>query len=67
MKKLCIDLRWTDASGIGTYVKGIMPGIVSLLGDVSIVGLGDRSRLEEFEWGRAAICALSNARPGVIR
>jgi glycosyltransferase involved in cell wall biosynthesis len=54
MKTLCIDLRWTDASGVGTYVKGIMPGIVRLLGDVSIVGLGDRSRLEEFEWSRAA-------------
>jgi glycosyltransferase involved in cell wall biosynthesis len=54
MKTLCIDLRWTDSSGVGTYVKGIMPGIVRLLGDISIVGLGDRSRLEEFEWSRAA-------------
>jgi glycosyltransferase involved in cell wall biosynthesis len=54
MKTLCIDLRWTDSSGVGTYVKGIMPGIVELLGDISIVGLGDRSRLEEFEWSRAA-------------
>jgi glycosyltransferase involved in cell wall biosynthesis len=62
MKTLCIDLRWTDASGIGTYVKGIMPGIVSLLGDVSIVGLGDRSRLEEFEWSRAANMRLIECR-----
>jgi glycosyltransferase involved in cell wall biosynthesis len=62
MKTLCIDLRWTDASGIGTYVKGIMPGIISLLGDVSIVGLGDRSRLEEFEWSRAANMRLIECR-----
>src|SRR6202020_873641 len=62
MKKLCIDLRWTDASGIGTYVRGIMPGLVSLLGDISIVGLGDRSRLEEFEWSRAANMRLIECR-----
>jgi glycosyltransferase involved in cell wall biosynthesis len=62
MKTLCIDLRWTDASGVGTYVKGIMPGIVSLLGGVSIVGLGDRSRLEEFEWSRAANVRLIECR-----
>lgn len=62
MKTLCIDLRWTDSSGVGTYVKGIMPGIVRLLSDISIVGLGDRSRLEEFEWSRAANVRLIECR-----
>ena len=38
MKTLCIDLRWIDASGVGVYIKGIMPGVVSQLRDVSIVG-----------------------------
>jgi len=49
-KTLCIDLRWIDASGVGTYIKGIMPGIIARLDDVSIVGLGDRARLAEFPW-----------------
>jgi glycosyltransferase involved in cell wall biosynthesis len=53
MKTLSIDLRWIDSSGVGVYIKGIMPGIVEQLGDVSIVGIGDRSRLEEFPWSRA--------------
>ena len=41
MKSLCIDLRWIDSSGVGVYIKGIMPGIVQRLRDVSIVGIGD--------------------------
>jgi glycosyltransferase involved in cell wall biosynthesis len=52
-KLLCVDLRWIDSSGVGVYIKGIMPGIVEQLGDVSIVGLGDRSRLKKFSWSRA--------------
>lgn len=54
MKQLCIDLRWIDSSGVGMYIKGILPGIVERLGDVSITGLGNRERLQEFAWGRAA-------------
>lgn len=35
------------------YIKGIMPGIVEGLRNVSIVGLGDRARLRNFPWSRA--------------
>ena len=63
MKTLTIDLRWIDSSGVGVYIKGIMPGIVSALGDISIVGLGDRSRLEEFPWSRAGNVRLLDCRP----
>jgi glycosyltransferase involved in cell wall biosynthesis len=52
-KTLCIDLRWIDASGVGMYIQGIMPGIVESLSDVSIVGLGERTRLEKFPWASA--------------
>ncbi len=52
-KTLCIDLRWIDASGVGMYIKGILPGLVKDLSDVSIVGLGDRARLAAFCWSRA--------------
>jgi len=61
-KTLSIDLRWIDKSGVGTYIKGIMPGIVERLGDVSIVGLGDRARLEEFSWSQAANMRLIDCR-----
>jgi glycosyltransferase involved in cell wall biosynthesis len=55
-------LRWIDASGVGTYIKGILPGIVERLENVSIVGLGVRSRLEEFPWSRAANVRLIDCR-----
>jgi glycosyltransferase involved in cell wall biosynthesis len=61
-KTLCVDLRWIDSSGVGVYIKGIMPGIVELLDDVSIVGLGDRSRLEGFSWSHAPNVRLVNCR-----
>lgn len=61
-KTLCIDLRWIDKSGVGTYIKGIMPGIVERLDDVSIVGIGDRARLEEFSWSHSANVRLIDSR-----
>ena len=30
-RTLCIDLRWIDASGVGTYIQGILPGLVEAL------------------------------------
>lgn len=54
MKRLCIDLRWIDSSGVGVYIKGIMPGIIERLRDVSIVGIGDCARLQQLSWSRAA-------------
>ena len=55
MKKrvLTIDLRWIDSSGIGTYIQGILPGIIEALDDVEVVGIGDRRRLEQFAWSAA--------------
>jgi glycosyltransferase involved in cell wall biosynthesis len=61
-KTLSIDLRWIDSSGVGTYIKGIMPNIVKNLSDMSIVGIGDRSRLEEFSWSKSANVQLVDCR-----
>ncbi len=63
-KTVAIDLRWIDSSGVGIYIKGILPGIVERLADVSIVGIGDRSRLEEFAWSRAGNVRLIDCRAG---
>ena len=64
-KSLCIDLRWIDKSGVGTYIKGIMPGIVENLHDVAITGLGDRNRLQEFSWSAAPNVRLIECRATV--
>ncbi len=38
-KTLCIDLRWIDSSGVGMYIKGIMPRIVDHMSEMSTIGL----------------------------
>jgi len=61
-RTLCIDLRWIDASGVGTYIKGILPGLVEILNDVAIIGLGDGARLGSFAWSQAANVSLIDCR-----
>lgn len=51
-KSLCIDLRWIDSSGVGVYIQGIVPGILSHLKDTLINGIGNQHRLKEFTWSR---------------
>lgn len=62
-RTLCIDLRWIDSSGVGMYIQGILPGIIEQLGDISIVGLGNRFRLSAFPWSQAANLQLLDCRP----
>jgi glycosyltransferase involved in cell wall biosynthesis len=42
---ITIDARWLNASGIGTYLCHIIPGIVDRFGDRSITLLGNTSEL----------------------
>ncbi len=63
-RTLCIDLRWIDSSGVGMYIKGILPGIIEHLRDVSIVGLGDLSRLQSFAWSQAGNVRLIHCSAG---
>lgn len=63
MKTLCVDLRWIDSSGVGMYIQGIMPGLISQLNDVSIVALGNKSRLKEFSWASAPNMRLVQCNP----
>ena len=51
---ISIDLRWIDSSGIGTYIKGLMPGLVDAFRDVRIAAIGSRRRLKEFSWASAS-------------
>jgi glycosyltransferase involved in cell wall biosynthesis len=52
-KTLSIDLRWVNSSGIGTYIKGLMPGLVDAFRDIQISALGPLGRLLEFSWAHA--------------
>jgi glycosyltransferase involved in cell wall biosynthesis len=61
-RTLCIDLRWIDASGVGVYIKGILPGLIEILSDISIIGLGDCARLGSFAWSRAENVRLIECR-----
>jgi glycosyltransferase involved in cell wall biosynthesis len=62
VRTLCIDLRWIDFSGVGMYIKGILPKLVDHLKDISIIGLGNRARLASFAWSRAANVRLVECR-----
>jgi len=46
------------------YIQGIIPGLVERLQDISIVGIGDRSRLEAFSWADADNVHLVDCRAG---
>ncbi len=61
-KILCIDLRWIDSSGVGVYIKGVMPGIVERLKDVSIIGIGNSPHLKKFSWSHAENVKLIDCR-----
>ena len=48
MSTLVIDCRMINSSGIGTYLKNIVPKIISNFEEVVL--LGNRKELNQFEW-----------------
>jgi glycosyltransferase involved in cell wall biosynthesis len=46
--KLVIDLRMINSSGIGTYLKNVVPGILRLYKEV--IFLGNTEELKKFNW-----------------
>lgn len=64
VRTLCVDLRWIDASGVGMYIKGILPGLIQTLEDISLVLLGDPVRLRTFGWSGAANVRLIDCSAG---
>lgn len=43
---ITIDARWIDASGIGTYLENIIPGIIEKSSDQTVTLLGSADKLE---------------------
>jgi glycosyltransferase involved in cell wall biosynthesis len=48
---LTIDARMIYASGIGTYIRNLVPRIVSGLPDTDITIIGNKADLAELKWG----------------
>lgn len=49
MVHIVVDCRMINASGIGTYIRNILPGIVTS-NIFFVTVMGRRNELEEFEW-----------------
>ena len=48
--KLVIDVRLINASGIGTYLKNIIPGILQAFDEVTV--LGNTAEIKLFDWSK---------------
>ncbi len=48
--KLVIDIRLINASGIGTYLKNVIPGILPAFDEVSV--LGNFDEIQRFDWSK---------------
>lgn len=52
-RRIAIDLRMLDASGIGTYIRHLLPLILTARPQDRFVLLGDPDRIAMHEWSRA--------------
>jgi len=48
--KLVIDIRMINASGIGTYLKNILPEMIMAFNEVIV--LGNKDEITKFEWSK---------------
>ena len=58
--KLVIDIRLINASGIGTYLKNIIPGILDAFEEVVV--LGNRQEISQFHWSNRVEIIEFNAK-----
>ncbi|WPR72269.1 glycosyltransferase family 1 protein [Flavobacterium sp. NG2] len=58
--KIVIDLRLINASGIGTYLKNVIPGILGCFKQVIV--LGNSNELKKFEWSKKVEIIEFNAK-----
>lgn len=58
MKILTVDLRMIHASGIGTYIKNIVPQIIAYYPDYKFNFIGNINEMSEFSWAHGANITL---------
>jgi len=47
-KKICVDCRMIEHSGIGTYLKNILPRIIKMESEIQFVLLGNKEKLKRY-------------------
>jgi glycosyltransferase involved in cell wall biosynthesis len=52
MSTLTIDIRMLHHSGIGTYLRNLVPSVAGALNDLNINLLGNEEELQEYSWSR---------------
>lgn len=55
---ITIDARWINTSGMGTYLRNLLPGIISIYPEQKFCLLGDVKTLSTLEWVRSANVTL---------
>lgn len=59
MKKLVIDFRMCNASGIGTYIKSIVPYLVDVF---EVILIGNSSEIQKFKWSERVKIIEANSK-----
>ena len=59
-KNVTVDLRKLHDSGIGTYLRAIVPRVAASMPDVCFRVLGDALALERLEWTRLSNIKVRN-------
>jgi glycosyltransferase involved in cell wall biosynthesis len=50
---ISIDARWTSVSGMGTYLRHVIPGLIQHFSEKTIVLLGNDEELRKYDWSHA--------------
>src|SRR2546423_13730283 len=59
---ISVDARWINVSGIGTYLRHVLPGVIEHFSDKPVVLLGDSKELQQYPWARAPNVEVRNMR-----
>jgi len=65
MNSIAIDLRMLHASGIGTYLKNLIPRVVESLTEVHFLLIGDRTELADYHWASRGNVSVLDSRPPI--
>lgn len=59
---ITIDARWINTSGIGTYLRNVLPGVVTAFPSKKFHLIGDRVALSTLQWTNSANVFLVEAK-----
>ena len=62
---ITIDARWINTSGIGTYLKNILPYVISEFPNYHFCLLGSISELNAFDWAQSPNVVIVSSKSGM--